>query len=198
MRELNCDIKQENDEMNDGNSISQPETKIQIKNKIIFENLVEKCSDNTRIFSAEMALSIYKQFKKKRVYPVTKFRGQLEISPDLSIEVCVYTKTMETRLPSLKKFSLATEFSENIEKGIIETERIYYIYDDPDKNPTQEDLKIKGYFYGKSIVPVGKAEEDLFKFNKDEKSLQAIGFTDSYKVPSKLKFKHRASFHVHY
>jgi ATP-dependent DNA helicase 2 subunit 2 len=172
--------------MNEGNSVSSPETNIQIKNKIILENLVEKCSDNTRIFSAEMALSIYKQFKKKRVYPVTKFRGQLEISPDLSIEVCVYTKTMETRPPSLKKFSLATEFSEILEKGKIESERIYYIYDDPDKNPIQEDLKIKAYFYGKSLVPVGKTEEELFKFNKDEKTLQAIGFTDSYKVPSNI------------
>jgi len=186
MIELNCDIKEESNEMNEGNSTSHhPETKIQIKNKIILENIVEKCSENTRIFSAEMALSIYKQFKKKRVYPVTKFRGQLEISPDLTIEVCVYTKTMETRLPSLKKFSLATEFSENIQNGKVESERIYYIYDDPDKNPTQEDLKIKAYFYGKSLVPVGKPEEELFIFNKDEKSLQAIGFTDSYKVPSK-------------
>ena len=185
MKDLNHEIKEENIDMDDRNTLIDTETNIQLKNKNILENLAEQCSENTRIFSAEMALTIYKQFKKKRVNPITKFRGQLEISPELSIEVCVYTKTIETKPPSLKKFSLATEFSETIDKGKIESERIYYLHDDPDKNPVEYELKIKGYFYGKSLVPIGKAEEEMLKINKDEKGIQAIGFTDSYKVPSK-------------
>lgn len=185
MKELNEDMNTEDHDKNDESNKLYIETNTQKKNKIILNSLMEESIDNTRIFSAEMALEIYKQFKKKRVNPVTKFRGQLEISPNLSIDVCIYTKTTETKLPSLKKFSLATEFSDNTKAGNIVNERIYYIKEDPDKNPIPEELIIKGYFYGKSIVPVGKIEEDLFKFNKDEKGIQAIGFTDSYKIPSK-------------
>jgi hypothetical protein len=164
--------------------VDSAETRTQEKNWVIVKSLSDESEENIRIFSADMALTIYKQFKKKRVNPVTKFRGKLEISPNLSIDVCVYAKTMETKLPSLKKFSLATEFSETLDSGKIEPERIYFIHDDQDKNPISEELKIKGYFYGKSLVPIGKTEEALFKFNQDEKCLQAIGFTDSYKVPS--------------
>ena len=57
------------------------------------------------IFPAKVALEIYKQFQKKAVATRNKFRGNLEISGDLRIGVGVYSKTTETRLPALKKFS---------------------------------------------------------------------------------------------
>ena len=160
------------------------ETNIQNRNRIIIDSLLKESIENIRIFSAHVALKIYKQFKKKRVNYVAKYRGQFEISPNLLIVICVYGKTLEVKLPSLKKFSLATNFSENINQGKIDNERIYFIKDDPDKNPIPENLKIKGYNYGKSIVPIGKTEEEMFKFNQDEIGLQAIGFTDSSKIPS--------------
>jgi hypothetical protein len=58
------------------------------------------------IFPSNVAMNIYKQFRKKGIHPVAKFRGELEISPELAIQIVAYGKTRAENLPSLKKFSL--------------------------------------------------------------------------------------------
>jgi len=143
--------------------------------------LAEK-SDNVRIFTAEMANSIQKQFRKKKISPITKFRGPLILTEDLYIDVAVYTKTNKVDLPLLKKQSLATEFSEYIKAGEIQNERVYYVNDDPDQNPLGEQFITKAYNYGNSLVPVSKTDEVLFK-NEEGKCLKAIGFSDSFRIP---------------
>lgn len=40
-----------------------------------------------KIFPATLAMEIYKQFRKRTIHPVAKYRGPLEISADLSIDV---------------------------------------------------------------------------------------------------------------
>ena len=66
------------------------ETNIQNRNRIIIDSLLKESIENIRIFSAHVALKIYKQFKKKRVNYVAKYRGQFEISPNLLIEIFFY------------------------------------------------------------------------------------------------------------
>lgn len=167
---------------NGDHDIQIKESKCQQTVKKTLKKLLQKTPDNTRAFCSTTALKIYKQFKKKRVNAVTKFRGPLEITPNLGIDVCVYTKSTETRLPSLKKFSLATEFSEDPKKGLIQNEKVHYVFDDPEQTPIPDDLKVKSYFYGKRLVPITKTEEEMFK-NGETRVLKAIGFTDSSRVP---------------
>ena len=163
------------------------ETKIQMQNKILLKSLANELKDNMRVFTADMAQSIFKQCKKRRVDPVLKFRGQLEITPNLYFDVCVYEKTMEKKLPRLKKYSLNVNFSDDINIGNIINKKVYYENDDPNKNPISDEKIIEAYNYGKSLVSIDKNVDLILNLNSNlvEKELQAIGFTDSSKVPSK-------------
>ena len=77
---------------------------------------------------------------------------------------------------------MATDYVDDPKKGLIQNEKVHYVFDDPDQNPIPEDLKVKAYFYGKSLVPVAKPDEELFK-NSESRVLKSIGFTDSHRVP---------------
>jgi hypothetical protein len=137
-----------------------------------------------KVFTASQAAQIQNQFRKKKINPVVKYRGPLRLTPNLSLDVNVYVKSTEVRIPSLKKYSLASDFQPDVKANSIENEKIFYVNDDPDQTPVGDDKRIKAYNYGKSLVPFGKEDEEAFKC-MEERCLKAIGFTDSYKVPSK-------------
>lgn len=157
------------------------ETKNQSETADVLRKLMEG-SDNIKVFTAKMASQIYKQFRKKKVNPVAKFRGPLVLTPSLYLDVAVYAKTAKENLPSLKKYSLAAEFSEDSKQGGITNDKVYYVNDDPDQNPLPTEFVTKAYNYGNSLVPVSKQDEILFK-NQEAKILKSIGFTDSFRVP---------------
>ena len=62
------------------------ETENQAKNRKILVEL-QSLTDNCVIFPAETAIELYYQMKKKEYQATRKFRGDLQISPDLKIEV---------------------------------------------------------------------------------------------------------------
>ena len=157
------------------------ETKNQMKTKKLLKFLENK-TKNIKIFTSNQANYIYHQFKKKKINPVTKFRGPLIISPELSIDVMIYTKTTQTNIPSLKKYSKVTPFNEDPNTGNVINERVYYIHDDPEKTPIEKEFMAKAYYYGNSLVPVAKTDEIRFK-NTEQKCLKTIGFTDSFRIP---------------
>lgn len=51
------------------------------------------------------AIEIYQQFKKKEISSRSKFRGNLDISPDLKLAIQIFAKTRQESMPSLKKYS---------------------------------------------------------------------------------------------
>ncbi len=55
------------------------------------------------------------------------------------------------------------------------------MHDDPEQNPLSSEFMTKAHYYGKSLVPVSKTDEVLFK-NEENRCLRAIGFTDNYRV----------------
>ena len=169
----------ENDD--DENIPMSTETKSQQNTKKLLKSLEQK-TKNIKIFTSNQANYIYHQFKKKKISPVTKFRGPLIISPQLQLDVMIYTKTTQTNLPSLKKYSKVTPFSDDPNVGTVINERVYYIHDDPEKNPIDKEFMAKAYYYGNSLVPVGPTDEIRFK-NEEPKCLKAIGFTDAFRVP---------------
>ena len=156
-------------------SENQKETKELLK-------VLQSNTDNVKLFTATTANDIYHQFKKRKINPTTKFRGPFIITPNLSLDVMVYSKTSSQPIPNLKKFSKAVEYSEEPGKCEIQNERIYYVNDDPDKKAVDKELITKAYYYGSSLVPVSATDEIRLK-NEEPKCLKVIGFTDSFRVP---------------
>ena len=156
-------------------SENQKETKDLLK-------ILQANTENVKLFTATTANDIYHQFKKRKINPTTKFRGPFIISPNLSLDVMVYSKTTSQNIPSLKKYSKTVEYSDAPRTCEIQTERIYYINDDPEKKAVEKELITKAYYYGSSLVPVSATDEVRLK-NEEPKCLKVIGFTDSYRVP---------------
>lgn len=175
------DKEDDEEEGDDEMEVEKPESKNQQQTKHLLQYLA-KYTDNVKIFTARMANYIYHQFKKKKINPVTKFRGPLIITPNLSLDVMVYTKTYAQPLPSLKKYSLTAEYSDDPLTCGVQNERLYYIHDDPNQIPISPEFIAKAYYYGNSLVPVSKTDEIRFK-NDEQKCLKTIGFTDSFRVP---------------
>ena len=65
----------------------------------------------------------------------------------------------------------------------ITNEKIYHVHDDPERMPLREEFLTKAYYYGKSLVPVSKTDEIIFK-NEENRCIKVIGFTDNFRVPS--------------
>ena len=84
------------------------------------------------IIPAETAIEIYQQFKKKEIMARTKFRGNLDISPELKIAMQIFTKTKEETLPSLKKYNKNLPEEKSADHGKIVMEKTYTEVDDPD------------------------------------------------------------------
>lgn len=158
----------------------------QINTKEVLMKLQETCSEQVKVFSATQASMIQNQFRKKKINPVTKYRGPLRITPNLSLDVMLYVKSTIVNIPSLKKYSLASEFQPDVKANMIENEKIFYLHDDPEQHPISDDKRMKAYYYGKSLVPFGTEDDEAFKC-LEEKCLKVIGFTDSYKVPRKYQ-----------
>lgn len=169
--------------MNNDNAHNLPptqESETQLQNQEILEGFTSKIKG--AIFPAKLAISIFKQFQKRDVAKRTKYRGALELAKDLDLEVCVYTKTTEEKLPSLKKHSLCVPHSDDVKDGEISREVFYTDADDPEKKEINAEDVIKAYFYGKQLVPIEKINEEVLKFN-DDRCLKMLGFTDGDKVP---------------
>lgn len=180
--ELDDDEEEEDEEQGiKKEKIPSKDSENQCKTKELLETLVDN-TDNVKVFTATTANHIYHQFKKKKVNPVAKYRGPLVISPNLSIDINIYMKTTPSKIPSLSKYSKVSEYSEEPGLNKVETDRVFYIHDDPDKKEVDKELITKAYYYGSSLVPVSKTDEKLFKI-EEERCLKTIGFTDNYRVP---------------
>ena len=173
--EENKEKQKENVNDNNNESENQKETKDLLK-------ILQSNTENVKVFTATTANDIYHQFKKRKINPTTKFRGPFIISPNLSLDVMVYSKTTTQNIPSLKKYSKAVEYSDAPGTCEIQNERIYYINDDPEKKAVEKELITKAYYYGNSLVPVSATDEVRLK-NEEPKCLKVIGFTDAYRVP---------------
>ena len=156
------------------------ETEMQKLNQEILEDFTSKIKG--AIFPAKIAIAIFKQFQKREVSKRTKYRGALELAKDWDLEVCVFTKSSEEKMPSLKKHSLSADPSDNIKDGEVKRENFYTDVDDPEKKETNAEDVVRAYFYGKQLVPIDKLNEEVLKFN-DNRCLKMLGFTDTDKVP---------------
>lgn len=56
---------------------------------------------STRLLYVENPISLFGALRTRNITPVTVFRGDLELSPKLSIKVLVHNKTAEQKFPYL-------------------------------------------------------------------------------------------------
>ena len=86
---------------------SAGETKAQFENKKLLVEIVDKVKG--AIFPANIAIDIYKQFKKREVMARTKYRGSLDLAQHCKLNVQIYSRTREETFPTLKKHSKVAE-----------------------------------------------------------------------------------------
>lgn len=159
------------------------------------------CDTTDGIFAtyAEVAESLNTP-RIKPVRPVTTFRGSLTIGDPQkfanTIEISVerYPKTKQAKTPSASKFSVAAETHSVIaqasqvgthgEGGDDEARPTHqvlpsrtYKLQDGEELADNSQLE-KGYAYGKTVVPISRADEDFLQFETTA-SLQILGFVDA-------------------
>ena len=86
------------------------------------------------------------------------------INQDIGIPVLIYKKTVEEKLPSLKKYSMVAPYSDQINTNEVKNDGAFYIQDDPNMNPVEKENIIKAYQYGKQIVPIDAIMEEKMKY----------------------------------
>ncbi|EPS71667.1 hypothetical protein M569_03092, partial [Genlisea aurea] len=121
------------------------------------------------------AASLFSHLGKRRISPVTIYRGDFELSP-----VWVYKKTSEERFPTLKSYS---DKAPESDKSATREIKIGYEYR-CSKNPSTvvpPEQRIKSFQYGPQVVPISSAELDAMKF-KPEKGVKLLGFTDASNI----------------
>ncbi|CAJ1949838.1 unnamed protein product [Sphenostylis stenocarpa] len=135
---------------------------------------------STRLLYVENPISLFGALRTRNITLVTIFRGDLELSPKLSIKVMVYKKTAEEKFPTLKKYSDKAPPNDKYATHEVKIDYEYKSSEDPDK-VVPPDQRIKGYPYGPQIVPISSTEWEAVKF-KPEKGVKLLGFTDSSNV----------------
>ncbi|PIA58751.1 hypothetical protein AQUCO_00500594v1 [Aquilegia coerulea] len=116
----------------------------------------------------------------QNVSPVTIFRGDLELTPEMKIKVWVYKKTSEEKFPTLKKYSDKASPTDRFATHGVKVNVEYKGAENTNKAvPPQQ--RIKGYRYGPQVVPISSAEVEAMKF-KPDKSVKLLGFTNATNI----------------
>ncbi|XP_031483771.1 ATP-dependent DNA helicase 2 subunit KU80 [Nymphaea colorata] len=148
------------------------------ENDLLLQRFSKKACART-VF-VESSTSLLGALRTRNILPVTIFRGEIEISPRMSIKVWVYKKVSEERLPVLKKFSDKAPSSDKLATHEVKMDFEYKRAEDPTKIVPPEQ-RIKGFRYGPQVVPISSTELELLKF-KPEKGVKLLGFTNSSNI----------------
>ncbi|CAD8095017.1 unnamed protein product [Paramecium primaurelia] len=144
--------------------------------------MVQELRNNMRIFPANVAFELYSQFHTRSLQARASFRGDFQINDEISIQVLIYKRCFEERLPNLKKHSTLGEFQTDIHKNHVRNDLIYYNPEDPNMTPIEKDNIIRGYQYGRNLVPVDQIMEDKMKY-QCPRQFQLLGFVDRSHIP---------------
>ncbi|KRX10022.1 SPOC like C-terminal domain [Pseudocohnilembus persalinus] len=174
--EPGCDIEDINFERDENQNDQQN------MNQEMLLMIKEKLPNQIEIYPTNIAQKLYTQFRTKQSTDRVSFRGVFEITQYIKIEIELYKKCTETKLKSLKRYSKQAQFNTSVESGTITKDTIQFEYDDPNMEPIEQENVIKGYYYGRQLVPITQAFEEEMQY-KAEKGLKLLGFTDQANVP---------------
>ncbi|EGC29713.1 hypothetical protein DICPUDRAFT_158675 [Dictyostelium purpureum] len=151
------------------------------KNEIFLREFAD--SVDGVLVPVKQALEMMSFFRSQSVLQRTSFRGALEISPELKIPVWGFLKMKQQNLPTLKKISvLAQEKIPTPTTLDVTQETFFYSITDPDQEISKDDL-LKGYKYGKSLIPFSKIDESQLKYSSASRCLKVLGFVDRDSIP---------------
>lgn len=157
----------------------------QTKSELFSENLslLNRFSRRTEaeVIVVESPTSLLGAVKARNISPVTIFRGDLELTPNMKIKVWVYKKTCQEKIPALKKYSDKAPPNDPHATREVKMDVEYKNREDPDKTVPPEQ-RIKGFKYGPQVVPISTVEQETLKF-KPEKGVKLLGFTDASNFP---------------
>ncbi|ELR21345.1 ATPdependent DNA helicase [Acanthamoeba castellanii str. Neff] len=168
---------EEDDDQRAGSQDDNDKAEFKRKNERLIREFAERV--HGVVVPVQRAIEMMSFIKPKPVLQRTSHRGCLEISAHVKIPVWSYIKTMERKLPTLKKVSVVSQLSvwgEEEEEG-------RQLNAPPSRYPSvAPDEKVKGYKYGKTLVPFSMVDEAVLKYEA-AKCLQLIGFTSAKNVP---------------
>ncbi|CAD8207171.1 unnamed protein product [Paramecium pentaurelia] len=187
MNEYDVDLddptKPENQEiLNDRMLNAVYENQQQSINSRLTYYMVQELRNHMRIFPANIAFELYSQFHTKQMQARASFRGDFQINDETNISVLIYKRCTEEKLPSLKKHSAIGDFSTEPSRNIVRNDTIHYNPEDPNMNPIERENIIKGYLYGRNLIPVDSIMEDKMKY-QCTRSFQLLGFVDKSQIP---------------
>ena len=126
-------------------------------------------------FSFSEALKALTHIKKTQLRQTTVFRGDIEIGPDFRIPTYGYLRVKENKLTSWKKLSAISQASTNPGTMEVTTSRSYHLGDE-EQTEISKDQMVKGFRFGKDLIPFSKYDIISTKGNNN-KCLQVIGFS---------------------
>ncbi|XP_051145063.1 ATP-dependent DNA helicase 2 subunit KU80 isoform X2 [Andrographis paniculata] len=135
---------------------------------------------SSKMVYVESATSLLGALRTRNISPVTTYRGDFELGPQMRIKVWVYKKTSEEKFPTLKKYSNKAPPTDKFATHEVKVDYEYKSVEDP-KRVVPPEQRIKGYRYGPQVVPISSAELDAVKF-KPEKSVKLLGFTSASNI----------------
>ena len=147
---------------------------------------------DSELYTADEAMQVFQQVRKKKVAATTLFRGALELGEHFAIPISMYARTSEMKLPSAKKVFVAPD-GRKMESAREFHYRIMHATADDNNDETEtaggqlgpvidkEDLA-RAYPYGKSMVPVTETDEQMME-RPEAKGMKLIGFYPADAVP---------------
>eukprot|EP01117_Protostelium_nocturnum_P014755 TRINITY_DN5645_c0_g1_i1.p1 TRINITY_DN5645_c0_g1~~TRINITY_DN5645_c0_g1_i1.p1 ORF type:complete len:726 (-),score=197.55 TRINITY_DN5645_c0_g1_i1:67-2244(-) len=157
---------------------SQNKSELKIENESFLKDLTNRVGGV--IVPVNQAIEMMSYFRSKAIVQRNSYQS-LEISPEMKISVCTYLRSYETKTPTMEKISTVSLESPHPGTMKAVTQRTYHTINDLD-HTVEEEEKIKGYKYGKTLVPFAKIDESKLKYEAD-RCLKVIGFTNSKNVP---------------
>ena len=135
---------------------------------------------NGVVLSLPKALEEMSQLRAPGVLQRPVFQGLFEVTEEMQFRVKVFLKTKRQAFPTMKKVSLVAQKMEDPDTDEVEMDRTYCSIEDLDTPINKADI-VKGYKYGRSLVPITKIDESVLKYSC-VKCLQLIGFTKASNV----------------
>lgn len=178
---IGIDFKEEEEESEQGGAVDceRNVSDVKMENEELLRDMAKQVGGV--IVAVNQALDMMSYFRSKGVLQRSTFRGLLQIGRHLHIPVWSFIKTMEQKFPLLRKISTVAQEAANPGNMNVVLERSYHSITEPDVEiPTDE--RVKGYKYGKTLVPFSKIDESALKYSADA-CMKIIGFTQSHTVP---------------
>ena len=151
------------------------------QNERVIAIVCHQLGEDSFVFSIEDAMAALANLRKRNVSERTSSRTILTIG-DVKIAVYIYTKTLQARIPTLKKGSTAASSaaSASTADAGVRIDRRYFVAATMEEVEPAERIKVLKY--GRSVVPCAACDEEQMKFVSD-RGLDCLGFVNISDIP---------------